>query len=163
MKIAYAAALAAFPLAFPLAAQAHSTLETPQATIGGGYKGVMRVPHGCNGQATNVVRITIPEEIANVKPMPKAGWKLETKTGPYATPFNNHGKVMNEGVREITWSNGDLPDGHYDEFVFTGTIIPGAQAKTIYVPVVQACANGCAVLWAEVVAITLKLAVVVSF
>ncbi len=151
MKIAHAAALAAIPFAVSFSSinvQAHSTLEVSQATIGAGYKGVVRVPHGCNGEATQTLRVSIPDEIANVKPMPKPGWTLATKSAPYAAPFNNHGKMMHEGVKEIVWSGGALPDAHYDEFVFTGTIIPGAKAGTIYVPVIQECANG-AEKWVE--------------
>lgn len=151
MNSVRAAALAAFPFAVfisSLPACAHSTLEVAQTTIGAGYKGVVRVPHGCAGEATHTLRVSIPDEIANVKPMPKPGWTLTTKSGPYATPFNYHGKMMNEGVKEIVWSGGALPDAHYDEFVFTGTIIPGAKAGTVYVPVVQECANG-AEKWVE--------------
>ena len=78
MKIAHAAALAAlsgsFSLANILPAQAHSTLENPHAVIGSSYKGVVRVPHGCNGEATHTLRVSIPDELVNVKPMPKAGW-----------------------------------------------------------------------------------------
>jgi len=151
MKFAHAAALAAIPFALSVSsigAQAHSTLEISQATIGAGYKGVVRVPHGCNGEATQTLRVSIPDEIANVKPMPKPGWTLTIRSGPYASPFNNHGKVMHEGVKEIVWSGGALQDAHYDEFVFTGTIIPGAKAGTIYVPVIQECANG-AEKWVE--------------
>ena len=143
MKIALTAAASAILFACPLSnASAHSTLEISQATIGSSYKGVVRVPHGCNGQATQTLRVSIPDEIVNVKPMPKAGWQLSTKKGPYATPFNNHGKMIHEGVKEIVWSGGNLADENYDEFIFTGTISPGTLPKATYVPVVQECANG---------------------
>ena len=73
---------------------AHATLETREAMIGAPYKGILRIPHGCDKQATNTVQIDLPVEIVAVKPMPKFGWTLETKIGPYATAFNNHGKEM---------------------------------------------------------------------
>jgi uncharacterized protein YcnI/copper(I)-binding protein len=143
MKLVHASAFAVLSfIAISSPAFAHSTLETQQAVIGSGYKGVVRLPHGCGEQATHTVRVTLPQEIVAAKPMPKASWKLETKQGPYARPYDNHGKTMHEGVREIIWSGGNLPNEHYDEFVFTGTIAPAAEPGTIYVPVVQECAAG---------------------
>ena len=128
---------------------AHATLETREAIIGASYKGILRIPHGCDKQATNTVQIDLPVEIVAVKPMPKVGWTLETKIGPYATAFNNHGKEMREGVRSIIWSGGTLPDEHYDEFVFLGTISPDAKSGQLYVPVTQRCATG-EQAWTEV-------------
>lgn len=144
MKRFQAAAYAAFSFVFAYStpAQSHSTLENPQATVGSAYKAVVRIPHGCSGEATHTVRVSIPDEIANVKPMPKAGWKLETMIGPYAKPSTHQGKKIEQGVKEITWSGGNLLDAHYDEFVFTGIIVSDARPRTIFVPVVQECANG---------------------
>jgi len=142
-KIILAAAIAATTaLSFTNTSFAHATFERAEAAPGAAYKGVLRVPHGCEGQATHTVRIKLPDEVVGVKPMPKAGWKLTTVEGPYAKPFDNHGCSETKGVREIVWSGGDLADAHYDEFVFTSTIIRDAAAGMIYAPVVQECANG---------------------
>ena len=61
-------------------ALAHVTLETQQAAVGSGYKAILRVPHGCAGSSTVSIRIRVADGVVDVKPMPKAGWKLETKT-----------------------------------------------------------------------------------
>lgn len=121
---------------------AHASFETNEAVIGKAYKGVLRIPHGCGVQATHTVQVDLPSELVAVKPMPKAGWVLETKIGPYASAFNNHGKEMREGVRQIIWSQGNLADEHYDEFVFSGIVAPDSKAGLIHVPVTQRCANG---------------------
>ena len=42
---------------------------------------VLRVPHGCDGQATLTVAIELPEGLYAAKPMPKADWTLATETG----------------------------------------------------------------------------------
>src|SRR5438067_497029 len=63
------------------AASAHVTLEKSQAPIGGPYKAVLRVPHGCEGSATTALRIRVPDGMIAVKPMPKPGWKVETVIG----------------------------------------------------------------------------------
>ncbi len=136
------AAVAVATLAVAAPAFAHVTLETPKAAIGSTYKAVVRVPHGCGAEATNVVRIQIPEGFYNVKPMPKAGWTLETVTGAYAKPYDNHGTQLTEGVTEIVWKDGNLPDAWYDEFVFRGTFAGDLQPGKFYFPAVQECAGG---------------------
>ncbi len=129
-----------FALALPTAA--HSTLEVQEAAVGSTYKGVLRVPHGCGSEATNVVRIQIPEGFFNVKPMPKAGWTLETVTGPYAGSYDLHGTTVTEGVKEIVWKDGNLPNEWYDEFIFRGTFATTLEPGKFYFPTVQECANG---------------------
>ncbi len=121
---------------------AHSTLEVQEAKIGSTYKAVLRVPHGCGTEATNTVRVQIPEGFYNVKPMPKAGWDLETVTGPYEGSYDNHGTTVTEGVKEIVWSNGNLPNEWYDEFVFRGTFANSLEPGRFYFPAIQECANG---------------------
>lgn len=137
--VAAAAAFGAFSA--PTHSLAHATFERAEATPGSSYRGVIRIPHGCDGQATHTVRVTLPDEIVGVKPMPKAGWKLETVEGVYAKPLTSHGRTLTRGVREIVWSGGSLDHGHYDEFIFVGSIAPDAKAGAIYAPVVQECAT----------------------
>ncbi|KAA2311763.1 DUF1775 domain-containing protein [Puniceibacterium sp. HSS470] len=126
-------------------ALAHVTLESPEAAAGATYRAVVRVPHGCDGEATQELHVTLPEGFYAAKPMPKAGWQLETVTGAYATPYMNHGTEMTEGLREIVWSGGNLQDDWYDEFVFRGTVGPNmAPGSVLSFPVVQVCASGTA-------------------
>ena len=91
-------------------AEAHVTLEQSSARADTTYKAVLRIPHGCDGAATTAVRVLIPEGLIAVKPMPKAGWTLTTRRGPYAKDYAYFGKPMSEGVVEITWSGGQLAD-----------------------------------------------------
>ena len=58
------------------AATAHVSFETAHAPVGSTYKAILRIPHGCEGEATNSVRIKIPEGIIALKPMPKPGWTI---------------------------------------------------------------------------------------
>jgi uncharacterized protein YcnI len=122
---------------------AHITLETQQAPVGASYKAVMRVPHGCEGTATTAIRVRLPDGVIGVKPMPKAGWQLNTITSKYAKPYTLRGAKITEGVTEIAWSGGKLADAHYDEFVFMGALAEELEpGKTIYFPVVQECEKG---------------------
>jgi len=122
------------------AAFAHVTLEKGEARVGSTYKAVLRVPHGCDGKATTAVRVQIPEGVIAAKPMPKGGWKLETVKGKYAKSYDLYGTPVGEGVKEIAWSGGDLPDDFYDEFVFQVMLTDGLpKGETLYFPVVQEC------------------------
>ncbi len=141
--------VAAF-LVLSTAVSAHVTLETAETTPKSGYKGVLRVPHGCDGAATKAVRVTIPDGVIAVKPMPKPGWTLATTKGAYSKAYDYFGKPLAEGVKEIIWSGGNLPDEHYDEFVFTGRISDAfAPGQMVYFPVVQECEAG-ANRWVEI-------------
>lgn len=141
--------LALTALAAP--ASAHVTLEKGEAAVGTSYKAVLRVPHGCQGKPTNVVRVQLPEGYYAVKPMPKPGWTLEKVIGKYETPFNNHGTEMTEGVREVIWSGGNLLDDEYDEFVVRGSIGPDLEiGSTLYFAVVQECPDGGVERWIEI-------------
>lgn len=129
---------------FVAASSAHVTLEKREAQVGAPYKAVLRVPHGCEGAATIAIRIRVPEGMIAVKPMPKPGWKIDTVKGKYPKTYTYfHGAKLSEGVTEISFSGGSLPDDYYDEFVFTGFLAGELKAgQTLYVPVVQECEKG---------------------
>jgi periplasmic copper chaperone A len=126
--------------AFSFPAAAHITLETKEAMVGAAFKAVLVVGHGCGAEATTAMRVQIPAGFYNVKPMPKAGWTVETVIGAYAKPYMNHGTEMSEGVTEISWSGGSLPDAFFDEFSFRGTFGGDLKAGSrIAFPVIQGC------------------------
>ena len=130
-------------------AVAHITLETTEAPAGSTYKAVLRVGHGCEGVPTNVVRVQIPAGVIAVKPMPKPGWTLETTIAPYSEPVPYFDQTLTEGVQEISWSGGELPDEWYDEFVFRAHLPEGEVGQVLYFPVVQECGDT-ATRWIEI-------------
>lgn len=143
-------ALAATVLCAPFAAQAHATLEQAEAAAGSYYKAVLRIPHGCDGQATEQVAVEVPEGLIGAKPMPKAGWDLSTRSGAYQNSYTNHGRTVTEGVLEVVWSNGSLPNDWYDEFVFRGKIAGTIEPGTVlYFKTTQTCADG-SVAWIDI-------------
>lgn len=129
-------------LALSSPALAHISLQLKDAQVGAAYRAVLVVGHGCGEEATTGVRVQVPEGFYNVKPMPKAGWTIETVTGPYETPFLNHGTEITEGITEISWTGGNLPNEFFDEFTFRGTF--GAELEegsTFHFPVIQTCGS----------------------
>lgn len=121
---------------------AHVTLAAGEARANTYYKAVFQVPHGCDGAATQAVRIQIPEGVIGVKPMPKAGWTLSITRGAYAKSYQSHGKTVTEGPKEIVWSGGSLADDNYDEFVFSSFVTDFPSGQAISFPTVQQCAKG---------------------
>jgi len=146
----YLLSASAFLLFGTSAAFAHITLETQEAPVGSTYKAILRVPHGCDGKATTAVRVQIPEGVIGVKPMPKPGWTLQTKKGKYDKSYQLYGQAVTDGVKEVDWSGGSLPDEFYDEFVFRGTLAADLPAgQKLYFPVVQEC-DGATTRWIEI-------------
>jgi periplasmic copper chaperone A len=111
---------------------------------------VMRVPHGCQGSPTLKVRVQIPEGVIAIKPMPKAGWQVETVKGKYAKTYDYFGTPMVEGVQEVVWT-GKLLDEHYEEFVFRSWLTDSLKPDTtLYFRTVQECEDGKAERWIEI-------------
>ena len=140
-------AFVATGLVYAQIASAHITLDQPAATAGSYQKLTFKVGHGCDGSATNVIKISIPESVAGAKPMPKAGWTLATKVEPLKTPYTSHGKTITSDVREIIWTGGPLPDAYYDEFSIH-VKLPDTPGK-LYFNVVQQCEKG-NLAWIEI-------------
>lgn len=143
-RFKFAGAIASASLTVFLAhtASAHVSLEKSETERGRSYKAVLKVPHGCDGQATHTVRVEIPEGFIGVKPMPKAGWTVKTVRGAYAQSYGYYHGPLKEGVRQIEWSGGSLPDDFYDEFVAAGFIARELTEAALYFKVVQVCDKG---------------------
>ncbi|MBC3880608.1 YcnI family protein [Undibacterium sp. LX40W] len=119
---------------------AHVGLEQPKAVAGSYHKLTFKIGHGCEGTGTHMVKVSLPETAMGAKPMPKAGWKIDTAIAPLSKPYTSHGKTIEKDVREVTWSGGLLPDAFYDEFSIQVklTDTPGK----VYFKVTQLCEKG---------------------
>ena len=130
-------------------ANAHASLKEKSAEAGSYYVATLKVPHGCEGEATKKVRVTIPEGVIGVKLMPKAGWDLAVMTGAYQNTYANHGKNILDGVIELIWA-GELLDSHYEEFTFSTKLTDAFKAgDTVCFLTRQECDTG-EVYWHEI-------------
>jgi uncharacterized protein YcnI len=86
--------------------------------------------------------VRLPEGVIAARPMPKPGWQLTTVKSKYEKTYDYFGTPLSEGVVEITWTGGELPDEWYDEFVFRARLAGFAPGSVVYFPVVQECAGG---------------------
>lgn len=143
IRVGASAALALATTLFVPQVFSHISLEVREAPLESRYKAVLRVPHGCEGAATTTLRVQIPEGVIDAKPQPKPDWKLATIQGDYARSYTLYGSELKSGVQEIIWSGGNLPDAHYDEFVFVGYLSNALQAgDSLHFPVIQQCEKG---------------------
>ncbi len=123
-------------------ALAHVTLDRGEAPAGSYFKAVLRVPHGCKGSPTHTVRVRIPPGVSSAKPQPKPGWTTQITRSTLPKPIDaGHGRMVSEVVSEIAWSGAMLADEHFDEFGIVMKL-PDTPGATLYVPVVQVCAQG---------------------
>jgi periplasmic copper chaperone A len=131
-------------------ASAHVTLEGKQAAVGADYKAVFIVPHGCAGSPTVRLRVQIPEGVIATEAKPVDGWKLDTVTGKYAAEYDAKGAKVSEGIKEVAWSGGKLPDKTRQDFVIETYLTDSLKPNTtLYFPVVQECEQGVS-RWIEI-------------
>lgn len=125
-------------------AHAHITLDQPAALAGSSYRATFKVGHGCDGAATTVITVTLPEGLRGAKPMPKPGWTLTTTRRPLKTPYDSHGKAITDELAQARWTANTpadaLPDAWYDEFVVR-TSLP-AEPGELWFAVRQTCTQG---------------------
>jgi periplasmic copper chaperone A len=137
--------------AWAVAAFAHVSLENTSAPAGSTYKAVFQVGHGCQGSPTTGISVQLPAGFQGAKPYPKAGWRLETRLGKLAKPYDNHGKLVTEDVTTVSWTAASkeaaLPGAYFDEFMLRGKL-PDA-AGPMWFRVLQTCVDGSA-NWSEV-------------
>jgi uncharacterized protein YcnI len=139
-----AALLAASP------ASAHVLLQGKQAAVGANYKAVLVVPHGCSGSPTTKLRVQIPEGVIVTAAKPVDGWNVETVKGRYSGAYDYNGAKVSEGIKEVAWSGGKLPDKTRQEFVIETYLAESLKPNTtLYFPVVQECEQGVS-RWIEI-------------
>ena len=135
--------LIAVAVALMVAATASAHVTANPAELPAGYTYTeFSVSHGCDGSATTSIRIKIPAGIASVKPQEVTGWTIATKEGTLPEPVSIFGDEMTEGVTEVSWAGGPLPDSHMQRFGLSFFASESLVGKTVYFPVVQQCEEG---------------------
>ena len=107
-------------------ASAHMGLDLRGATQTAGKSSVIffRPGHGCDGDATNSIVVTIPAGVTGAKAQQKAGWTTRATADT------------------VSWTGGSLPDDQFDDFGLrlTWPKLPAGQAsQTFFFKAVQTC------------------------
>ncbi len=127
---------------FSLPALAHVTAKPDNGVAGSYFQTSLRMSHGCNGSATKVVRVKIPEGIIVARPQFKPGWTATIVKRKLPAPVAaGHGKMVDEAPAEIIWRGGPLPDDNYDDFGIAMKL-PEKAGDVLWFPTVQECEKG---------------------
>lgn len=111
--------------ALPGAALAHVVIQPGAAPPGQVAETQVIVGHGCSGQPTTAVTITIPETVPMVHVMPTAGWTSKTtETG--------------DRVSAITWTADDGKGVATPQTFVVHMMMPKTPGR-IFLPAVQSC------------------------
>jgi periplasmic copper chaperone A len=135
-------------LALPVAVQAHVTANPSTLPAEGYGKIDLSVGHGCEDSPTTSVTVQMPDEVQSATPQVVPGWKITTKEGKLAKPYDSDGEQVTDGVREITWSGGRL-DPHQLEVFGLNVKVSGSAGDNIAFKTVQKCVKG-ANNWVEI-------------
>jgi len=116
--------VAATALASPASAHIGVELSGGTPTAGKSSTIYLRPGHGCDGDATNAITVTLPDGATSVKGQQKAGWTL-TSSG-----------------NSLTWQGGSLPDDQWDTFgirLIWPKLGDGINSQVFALPTVQMC------------------------
>ncbi|KAF9118939.1 hypothetical protein BGW39_000736 [Mortierella sp. 14UC] len=115
--------------------EAHVTANPSLGVSGAYFQTNFRVPHGCEGNATDLVIVEIPEKVTSVKPRATYPWNTTINMIPLAVPITTPTGTVNTTIGSVTWSNGALPDAMYEDFgLHTVSTVPGTTGPTSLMP-----------------------------
>jgi len=149
LKLKLSAALAVLiGLILPGVATAHVTVSPEEAPAEGYAMLTFVVPHGCDAAPTTSVAIKMPPQVISATPGVVAGWEIEAKEGKLPKPAEQHGETITEGVRQVTWTGGPLPDGQLQQFPLS-VAFAGGEGEAAEFKVIQECAGGAETAWIQ--------------
>ncbi|KAG0100389.1 hypothetical protein BGZ93_001852 [Podila epicladia] len=148
MKFTAAIATVVSTIFLASSAQAHVTANPSVAVSGSYFQTNFRVPHGCDGNATDLVIVQIPKGVASVKPRATVPWATTIQMVPLDTPIVTPTGTINTTVGSVTWANGNLPDNMYEDFGLQFKL--PAMTGPLYWSVMQHCTNGAWNNWTNV-------------
>lgn len=135
-------------------AGAHVTVAADDSTKGAEDAILtFRVPNEEDNAVTVKLDIKFPSKdpIASVKPAPKTGWTITTKTVKFDPPIKTDDGTITEGVGEVIYTatspaNG-IPVGGFEAFQLLVGPLP--DAASVAFPTVQTYSNGKTSSWIE--------------
>jgi periplasmic copper chaperone A len=144
---AVAAAVAA-ALALPATASAHVTLQPSTAPADGFTRLDVRVPNERDDAGTVKVDVQLPPGFAFVSYEPRPGWKVTVKREKAAQPIEVEGGLeVDEEVRQITWSGGEIKPGEFVDFGLSLRMPKGEAGDKLTFKSLQTYDDGEVVRW----------------
>jgi uncharacterized protein YcnI len=129
----YSVSLIAFAaLAIAPAVSAHAVVSPSAATVAAYQEYTLSVPSEKDATTTSI-RLLVPSGVSDVTPNVIPGWTVSTKTD------------SNNNVTEIDWTQGSIPTGQREDFMFE--LQDPANPTTLDWKVYQTYSDGSVVSW----------------
>jgi uncharacterized protein len=144
------AAVAAFALLTPAAAQAHVSLHPNEVPTGSFATLEIRVPNEMEGANTVKLAVQVPPGFLDISTEYMPGWSSKVLTSKLAKPVQTDDGEVTEQVREIVWTGdgkqGKIPPDQFLNFPIS-TEIPGKAGQELTFKVLQYYDNGEVIRW----------------
>lgn len=139
-------ALLALSLLVPAAAEAHVTVQPPEAPEGAYTVLDVRVPNESEDATTTKVAVQFPPGFGDVSYQAVPGWSVEVVHQKLKQPIETDDGPITEGVKEVIFSGGRLAPGQFQDFPLS-VQIPGKAGEELTFKAVQTYDNGEVVRW----------------
>ena len=149
-RVTLAAAAAAL-LAAPAVAQAHVTIQPPEAPAGSFTRMEVRVPNERDDAGTTKVQVQMPDGFASVSYEPVPGWTVRVAKEEAPEPIDLHGEEVTEQVDTVTFSGdgrqGIIAPGQFQDFGISVRTPAGEGGEKLTFKAVQTYESGEVVRW----------------
>jgi len=144
-------AAAAALLAAPAVAQAHVTIQPPEAPAGSFTRMEVRVPNERDDAGTTKVQVQMPDGFASVSYEPVPGWTVKVTKEEAPEPIDLHGEEVTEQVDTVTFTGdgkqGIIAPGQFQDFGISVRTPEGEAGEKLTFKAVQTYESGEVVRW----------------
>jgi uncharacterized protein len=144
-------ATAAAVLAAPAVAQAHVTIQPPEAPAGAFTRMEVRVPNERDDAGTTKVQVQMPDGFASVSYESVPGWAVKVTKEEAPEPIELHGEEVTEQVDTVTFTGdgkqGIIKPGEFRDFGISVRTPEGEAGDTLTFKALQTYEGGEVVRW----------------
>jgi uncharacterized protein YcnI len=137
--------------ALPAAADAHVTVQPPEAAAGTYAVVNVRVPNEKDDRGTTKVELQVPPGVSYAAYQPVPDWTAKITTRAPATPFSVQGEPVQDEIDTITFTGrgraGVIAPGQFLQFPISIRVPDGAEGTKIAFKALQTYEDGEVVRW----------------
>ncbi|WP_022926955.1 YcnI family protein [Patulibacter americanus] len=138
-------------VALPAAADAHVTVQPPEAAAGTYAVVNVRVPNEKDDRGTTKVEVQVPPGVSYAAYQPVPNWTAKITTRAPAKPFSVQGEPVKEEIDTITFTGkgreGVIAPGQFLQFPVSIRVPDGAEGSKVAFKALQTYEGGEVVRW----------------
>jgi uncharacterized protein len=146
-----AALAATLAVTLPAAADAHVTVQPPEAAAGTYAVVNVRVPNEKDDRGTTKVQVQVPPGVSYAAYQPVPDWTAKITTRTPAKPFSVQGEPVKEEIDTITFTGrgreGVIAPGQFLQFPISIRVPDGAEGTKVPFKALQTYEGGEVVRW----------------